>query len=184
VALKPTDRTPVFACSEEFDVRMSGETYERYCSDADAMARVLKETGAGTMVLSVSRDVLAGKKGALKKIGWIDEFVDMVEPCGVNAIYPCEVKAGNDLFALRERHPEFIFLGWLEKECVNEGNEDSIEPEIASKVPPLLAKGRYFPNGDHGIQPMVTFPNLCRFMTLLHEVTGNPEGEFPRVPPA
>ena len=96
--------------------------------------------------------------------------------------FPFEVKAGNDLFALRERLPGFVFMGWLEKEVVNEGNEELIEPEIASKVPALLAKGRYFPNGDHGIQPLVTFPNLCRFMTLLHEVTGNPEGKFPRVP--
>lgn len=52
-----------------------------------------------------------------------------------------------------------------------------------SKVPPLLAQGRYFPNGDHGIQPLVSFENLCKFMTLLHEVTGNHEGEFPRIEP-
>jgi uroporphyrinogen decarboxylase len=110
------------------------------------------------------------------------EFTGLAEACGANAIFPYEVKAGNDLLALRERHPDFIFLGWLEKECVNEGNQGLIEREIRSKVPPLLAKGRYFPNGDHGLQPMVTFPNLCRFMTLLHEVTGNPEGEFPRMP--
>jgi hypothetical protein len=109
------------------------------------------------------------------------EFTGLAEAVGVNAIFPYEVKAGNDLFALREKHPEFIFFGWLEKECVNEGNEGLIEKEIRSKVPPLLARGRYFPNGDHGIQPLVTFPNLCRFMTLLHEVTGNPEGKFPRV---
>jgi len=64
---------------------------------------------------------------------------------------------------------------------VNEGNEATIEPEIVRKVPLLLAKGRYFPNGDHGIQPPVTFEGLRRFMTLLHEVCGNPEGEFPRV---
>ena len=56
-----------------------------------------------------------------------------------------------------------------------------IAHEIESKVPRLLKSRRYFPNGDHGIQPLVTFPNLCRFMTLLHEVTGNPEGEFPRI---
>ena len=100
---------------------------------------------------------------------------------GVNAIFPWEVKAGNDLFALRRRYPEFVFFGWLEKECVNEGNEGLIASEVLSKVPPLLAKGRYFPNGDHGLQPLVTFPNLCRFLTILHEVTGNPEGEFPRM---
>jgi len=108
------------------------------------------------------------------------EFVSVAHRYGVNAIFPFEVKAGNDLFALRKAYPEFIFFGWLEKEVVNEGNEDMIETEIMSKVPPLLEKGGYYPNGDHGIQPMVTFRNLCRFMTILHEVCHNPEGEFPR----
>lgn len=108
------------------------------------------------------------------------EFTGIAESYGVNAIYPYEVKAGNDLFALRERHPNFIFFGWLEKECVNEGNDAMIEPEIMGKVPALLKKGRYFPNGDHGIQPPVTFSSLCKFMTILHEVCNNPEGEFPR----
>jgi len=109
------------------------------------------------------------------------EFTGLARSYGVNAIYPYEVKAGNDLFKLREQYPDFILLGWLEKETVNEGNEATIEPEIMSKVPPLLEKGGYFPNGDHGIQPDVTFPNMCKFMTMLHEVCGNPEGEFPRV---
>ena len=113
--------------------------------------------------------------------GNVMEFVSLVAESGVNAVNPCEVKAGNDLFALREQHPEFVFLGWLEKEVMNEGNERLIEPEIASKAP-LIKKGRYFPNADHGIQPLVTFQNMCKFMTLLHEVTGNPEGEFPRCP--
>jgi len=118
---------------------------------------------------------------AVDSDGNVMELVPLLESCGLNANYPFEVHAGNDLFALRQRYPDFILMGWLEKECVNEGNEAMIEPEIMSKVPPLLEKGRYFPNGDHGLQPLVTFPNLCRFMTLLHDVTGNPEGEFPRV---
>jgi len=58
-----------------------------------------------------------------------------------------------------------------------------IEPEITGKVPRLLERSGYFPNGDHGIQPDVTFDSLCKFMTLLHEVTGNPEGQFPRIRP-
>jgi len=111
------------------------------------------------------------------------EFVGLAEACGVNAVFPCEVKAGNDLFALRGAHPRFLFFGWLEKETVNEGNEAAIAPEILGKVPPLLARGGYFPNGDHGIQPLVTFDNLRRFMTLLHEVCNNPEGTFPRLEP-
>lgn len=113
--------------------------------------------------------------------GNLMELAALLDECGVNALFPFEVKAGNDLFALREQLPRFIMMGGLEKEVVNAGNEDLIESEIMTKVPPLLKKGGYFPNGDHGIQPLVTFSGMCRFMTHLHEVTGNPEGEFPRV---
>ncbi|MDD4891772.1 MAG: uroporphyrinogen decarboxylase family protein [Phycisphaerae bacterium] len=108
------------------------------------------------------------------------EYVGIARGYGVNAVFPFEVKAGNDLFRIRGQFPDFVCFGWLEKECVNEGNERLIRDEITCKVPPLLEAGRYFPNGDHGLQPLVTFDNMCRFMTLLHEVTGNPEGEFPR----
>jgi hypothetical protein len=111
------------------------------------------------------------------------ELIPLLAECGVNALFPFEAKPGNDLPSLRKRFPEFVFLGWLEKECLNEGNEAMIRPEIMAKVPGLLRAGRYFPNGDHGIQPLATFPSLCRFMTLLHELTGNPGGEFPRMRP-
>ncbi len=108
------------------------------------------------------------------------QLVPLLVECGFNSLYPFEVKGSNDLRALRERFQDVVMFGGLEKEVVNEGNESLIEPEIREKVPPLLAGGRYFPNGDHGIQPPATFPNLCKFMTILHEVCNNPEGEFPR----
>lgn len=113
--------------------------------------------------------------------GNLMEFAGVAASCGVNGLFPCEAKAGNVLFSLRRQFPSLVLFGWLEKEVVNEGNEGLIEPEILGKVPSLLLHGRYFPNGDHGIQPLVTFRSLCRFMTILHEVCGNPEGEFPRI---
>jgi len=111
------------------------------------------------------------------------EFTGLVRRFGINAIHPYEVKAGNDLFALREQYPDFVLMGWLEKEVVNEGNEHFIADELMSKVPRLLERGGYFPNGDHGLQPMVTFKGMCKFMTLLHELCDSPEGEFPRMGP-
>jgi len=114
--------------------------------------------------------------------GKVMELVPLLDSYGINCLHPFEAKGNNDLFKLREDHPDFIMMGWLEKEVVNEGNGDKIEAEIMSKVPALLKTGRYFPNGDHGLQPMVTFDNLCKFMTLLHEVCGSPKlGDFPRV---
>jgi alpha-L-rhamnosidase len=117
---------------------------------------------------------------AVDSDGNVMEFADVAVELGVTCLYPSEVKAGNDLFALRRRHPQLVLVGWLEKEVINEGNEHRIEPEIMGKVPPLLEHGRYFPNGDHGIQPWATYGSLCRFMALLHEVCDNPEGEFLR----
>jgi len=40
IALQVPGRVPVFACSEEFDVRMAGSTYSVYNRDAKEMARV------------------------------------------------------------------------------------------------------------------------------------------------
>jgi uroporphyrinogen decarboxylase len=119
---------------------------------------------------------------AMDSDGNISQLVKLAAECGINALYPCEVKADNNLFEIKKQHPDFIFFGWLEKECLNAGNENLIEKEILTKVPAMLAQGRYFPNCDHGIQPFVSFDNMRKFMTLLHEVTGNPEGEYEKVP--
>jgi hypothetical protein len=113
--------------------------------------------------------------------GNIKEFSDIITKCGVNGLFPCEVKAGNDLFTIREKHQKLVLFGWLEKEVLNIGNTHLIKEEIMSKVPRLIKSGGYFPNSDHGIQPGVTFQNMCLFMTLLHDILGNPEGEFPRI---
>ena len=147
---------------------ISPDHFRRLCAPVYRQAAaVARDCGAAMFTVDCDGNVM-------ELVGWLDA-------CGVNSLQPFEVKAGNDLFALRERYPAFILLGWMEKECINEGNGHTIADEIASKVPPLLEAGRYFPNGDHGLQPLATFPNLCRFMTHLHEATGNPTGEFPRM---
>ena len=146
---------------------ISPEHFRRFCSPAYRQ------------IAAVARDC-AVAMATVDCDGNVMELVDLLAECGINCLHPFEVKAGNDLFEVRRRHGEFILMGWLEKECVNEGNEHTIAREVLTKVPPLLETGRYFPNGDHGLQPMVTFPNLCKFMALLHEATANPTGEFPR----
>ena len=107
------------------------------------------------------------------------DFVPIARAYGVGGMYPFEVKGRNDLFAVRRRYPDFVLFGWIEKEVANEGNEDMIESEIRSKAP-LVHQGGYFPNADHSLQPLLTFNNVCKFMTVLHDVCGNPEGVYPR----
>ena len=109
-------------------------------------------------------------------VAWVPKRAEW----GANALYPGEAKSNTDLVALKRANPEFILVGGLEKEVINEGNEGLMKSEITSKVPLLLELNRYFPNIDHTLQPMCTYDNVRRFMTLLHEAIGNPEGTFPR----
>ena len=154
-------------CCYNHGMHISPRQFDEFCgSHYRKVSEVARASGAAMVHIDTDGNAM--------------EFTGLVRSFGVNAIHPFEVKAGNDLFALRKRYPDFLLMGWLEKESVNEGNEHLIAREILGKVPPLLEQGGYFPNGDHGIQPFVTFRSLCAFMTLLHEVCGNPEGEFPR----
>lgn len=157
-------------CCYNHGMLISPRSFREFCSPHyRQLGQIAKDCGVDMVTIDTDGNAM--------------ELVPLVEECGVNCIYPFEVKAGNNLLILRQQHPKFILMGWLEKEVINEGNGHLIKNEIMSKVPPLLEKGGYFPNGDHGIQPLVTFENLCKFMTLLHEVTDNPEGEFPRIRP-
>ena len=52
----------------------------------------------------------------------------------------------------------FAWKKGSKKELNEERGFHNIRREIMSKVPRLLEKGGYFPNGDHGIQPL----ELCR----------------------
>lgn len=165
-------RPEIVGCWEDIGYKtsmlISPEQFREFCAP---LYREVADCAraCGATVLTVDSD------------GCAMQLVPLLVECGFNSLHPFEVKGSNDLPALRRSFPDLVMFGGLEKEVVNEGNEALIEPEIRGKVPALLAKGRYFPNGDHGIQPPVTFAGLCKFMTILHEVCGNPEGEFPRV---
>jgi len=164
---------PDAVCSGEDICYMSGmlispEHFMKLCAPIyTEAAEVIKDCGVDLFAIDTD--------------GTAMEFAPLAYKLGVNGIFPFEVHGYNDLFKLRKQCPKLVMFGWLEKEIVNIGNEHLIYDEVMNKVPKLLETGGYFPNGDHGIQPLITFDNLCKLMTLLHEVTGNPEGEFPRM---
>jgi len=113
--------------------------------------------------------------------GKVDEYVLLLEEVGFNGCWPMEQVCGNDLLAYRRRQPRFIFAGGIEKEICNTGNGHRIEAELLPKVPDMLATGGFFPMFDHALQTLTGFDELCRTMTLLHEICGSPDlGEFPR----
>jgi len=147
---------------------ISPAMFREFCFPAyQEVAEVARE--AGVTLFAVDSD------------GNVGDLVPLLVEAGVNGLYPWEVKAGNDMFKIREKYPGFNIFGGLEKEILNEGNDALIKPEIMNKVPKMIEKGRYFPNIDHGIQPLISYKSLLSVMTLLHDVLKNPEGNFQRI---
>ncbi|MBT3374662.1 MAG: hypothetical protein HN742_16250 [Lentisphaerae bacterium] len=113
--------------------------------------------------------------------GKVDEYCLLLEEVGFNGCWPMEQVCGNDLLRYRERQPEFIFAGGVEKEVCNTGNGARIESELFPKIPEMLAKRGFLPMFDHALQTDVGFDELCHCMTLLHQICGSENlGEFPR----
>lgn len=113
--------------------------------------------------------------------GKVDEYCLLLEEVGFNGCWPMEQVCGNDLLAYRERQPDFVFAGGIEKEVCNTGQGHRIEPELFPRVPKMLETGGFLPMFDHALQTDVGFEELCRCMTLLHQICGSDDlGDFPR----
>jgi uroporphyrinogen decarboxylase len=93
---------------------------------------------------------------------------------GVNAMYPFEVQAGNDVARVLSGLPGFAALGGVDKNCM--AGEPlaadvlrAIEREM-EKAERLIRGGRFVPGPDHFVLSDVPFENYERFMKRLREV--------------
>lgn len=71
---------------------------------------------------------------------------------GINGLYPFEVAAGSNALAFREKHPDFVVLGALDKRVLLQ-SKDAIQREVMEKVPKLWAQGGFIPSIDHSVPP-------------------------------
>lgn len=110
--------------------------------------------------------------------GFVEGVIGLLEEGGINGLQAFEVRAGNDVLRVRENHPEFVIWGGLDKFAMDEESPARAVEEVISKVPPLLARGGYFPGIDHGLPPTSRWRTYLHFMAALHTACGNPEGKF------
>lgn len=110
--------------------------------------------------------------------GFTEPVISLLEEAGINCLQAFEPRAGNDIVRVRANHSHFVIWGGLDKYLMDQGDSAVIDAEIDRKVPPLLARGGYFPGIDHGLPPTARYRSYLHFMWRLHELTGNPQGEF------
>ncbi len=102
--------------------------------------------------------------------GNLDILIPLFMETGINMLSPFEVQAGMDIRKVRERYPDLIIFGGLDKRALAE-DEAAIRREVMDKVPFMLERRGYIPGLDHWTQPEVSLKN---FMTFLEIVRGLP----------
>jgi uroporphyrinogen-III decarboxylase len=100
--------------------------------------------------------------------GNIEKLAELMLEAGVNAMYPYEILASNDLDEARERLPGMAAIGGLKKEAMAEGDE-AVEFEM-ERAARLIRKGKFIPGPDHFVQSHTSWPQYRDFMARLREV--------------
>jgi hypothetical protein len=116
--------------------------------------------------------------------GFVEGVVPLLEEVGINCLQAFEPRAGNDVVRVRARHPRFVIWGGLDKYVMDQRDPAVIDTEVDYKLPPLLAHGGYYPGIDHGLPPTTFYRSYWQLQRRLHELTGNPTGEFWRYAPS
>lgn len=87
---------------------------------------------------------------------------------GVSGLYPFEVQAGMDIAEVRRKYPQLLILGGLDKNKVALGRE-AIDVELETKLPFMLAQGRYIPFCDHLVPPDVSWEHFAYYRQRVRE---------------
>ncbi len=102
--------------------------------------------------------------------GNVNELVELFIEAGVNGLYPLEIVAGTDPFAIREKYPDFLLLGGIDKMALSKG-PDAIDQEI-EKASQLMRHGGYIPFTDHRVPSDVPLANFQYYMLRKREMIG------------
>jgi uroporphyrinogen decarboxylase len=103
-----------------------------------------------------------------------DSDGNIVELCSLfiegraDGVYPLEIAAGSDPVILRERYPDFVLMGGIDKRALAAGPE-AIDRELERLVP-VVEKGGYLPMVDHLVPPDVSLENYQYFLQRRREL--------------
>ena len=111
-----------------------------------------------------------GKPMLLHSCGNNMQLVSGIMEAGFDCLQPLEVKAGNDMLALkRELGDRLAFMGGIDVRAMASPNPDDIVQEISSKLPPMKDGGGYIFHSDHSVPDNVSFQQYQRVMELVAE---------------
>lgn len=109
-----------------------------------------------------------GKFMILHSCGYIGELVPLILETGFDCLQPLEVKAGNDVLALKRHYGDRLaFMGGIDVRAMADADPDAIVREIAGKLPILKQDGGYIYHSDHSVPDNVSLAQYRRVLELV-----------------
>ncbi len=108
-----------------------------------------------------------GTKVIVDTDGDVSEMIPWLERVGVEGVLPLERQAGVDLNVLREKHPNFLFIGGFDKMTMRQ-SEEAMRAEF-ERLLPIMKTGGYIPSVDHQTPPDVPLERYLAYVAMLKE---------------
>ena len=100
--------------------------------------------------------------------GNIVELSALFIEAGVDGVYPLEIASGSDPVVMRERYPDLVMVGGIDKRVLTIGPE-AIKQEL-ERVVPVVEKGGYLPMLDHLVPSDVPLANYEYYLQCAREL--------------
>lgn len=94
-------------------------------------------------------------KFLLDSDGDVSLLIPLFTEAGIDGMLPFEVAAGMDITKIREKYPDLIICGGLDKRELAKG-KDAIDREL-KKLEFMFSRGGYLPTMDHHVPPEVSY---------------------------
>jgi len=103
--------------------------------------------------------------------GNVEGLLPLFIEAGANCLFPFECQAGMDIVSVRERYPQLVIYGGIDKRVLPQGQE-AIDRELGYKLPPMIESGGYLCAVDHRIILGTTYADMCYFMDRVTQMIG------------
>jgi len=100
--------------------------------------------------------------------GHISELIDIWRESGIEGTSPVEIAAEQDIVGYAERHPDFLFLGGIDKRKLS-GSMQDVREEVLPKAEKLYERGGWIPAVDHAVPADAKFENFRTMIELLKQ---------------
>lgn len=108
-----------------------------------------------------------GTKVIIDSDGDISKMIPWLKRAGIEGVLPLERKAGVDVNALRELHPDFLFIGAFDKMTMRE-SVDAMRGEF-ERLLPAMRTGGFVPSVDHQTPPDCPMERYKIYVEMLKE---------------